>query len=266
MTRLPDELAIATLRIVRDLAVETGAQILALGDAARIGTAKGDGPDLVTKADAFSEAAISAALARHFPEHRIAGEEGTQLGPADSPWTWHIDPLDGTGNYSRGLPHWAISIGLAHGDEPVLGVIHSPECALTVYGAVGLGAWSGERPLPRATRAGAASGWVVATDWPWDIAERARTAALLTALAPSIRQYKTVGSAAVDFAHLALGRIDAYAISRIFPWDQAAGAAIVRSLGYELHRWSGEAWDLRHADIIACRPGMATLLAVVHRC
>ncbi len=266
MDRLPPELAIGTLRLVRDLAVDVGRRMVELGDSLRQSNAKGSGHDVVTKADAFSEEAITSALARDFPDHRIAGEEGTRLGPVDSPWTWHIDPLDGTANYSRRLPYWAISIGLAHGDVPVLGVIHGPACGLTVFGAVGLGAWSGEQPLPAATPAGAETEWVVATDWPWDLQERQRTTALLALLAPRIRQYKTFGSAAVDLAHLALGHIDAYAISRIFPWDQAGGAAIASALGYELRRWSGAAWDLRHGDIVACRPGMDALHESVKRC
>jgi myo-inositol-1(or 4)-monophosphatase len=266
MSRLPQELAIGTLRLVRDLAVETGARMVALGESLREADAKGGGHDVVTKADAFSEAALTSALARHFPEHRIAGEEGTRLGPADSPWTWHVDPLDGTGNYARRLPYWAISIGLAYEHQPVLGVIHGPVCRLTVYGAVGLGAWSGEQPMAHASPAGPTKEWMVATDWPWDLAERQRTADLLRLLAPRIRQYKTFGSAAIDLAHLALGHIDAYAISKIFPWDQAGGAAIARALGYDLRRWSGEPWDLRHGDIVACRPGMAELADALRSC
>jgi myo-inositol-1(or 4)-monophosphatase len=73
---------------------------------------------------------------------------------------------------------------------------------------------------------------------------------LLIALAPRIRQFKTYGSAAVDLAHVALGRVDAYAIPKIFPWDQCGGAAICSELGYDLRRWDGSPWNLEHNDII----------------
>jgi myo-inositol-1(or 4)-monophosphatase len=258
--RLPAELAVATLKIVRDLAGEVGARMVAMGDTLRASTSK-SGVDVVTAADKFSEEALSTALARHFPEHRIAGEEGTRLGPPDSPWVWHIDPLDGTANYSRGIPHWAISIGLAHGDEPVLGLVHGPACATTVLGIVGIGAWSGDAPLPAATTPGEPKTWIVATDWPWDLVERARTNRFLDRLAPRIRQYKTFGSAALDFAAVARGTVDAYAISKIFPWDQAGGAAVVSALGYELRRWNGDPWNLAHNDIVLSRPGMWPVLA-----
>jgi myo-inositol-1(or 4)-monophosphatase len=259
---LPPDLAIGTLAIARGLVEDVGRRMVELGEELRASTAKGD-VDVVTKADAFSERELTAALARHFPDHRIAGEEGTRLGPAGSEWTWHLDPLDGTGNYSRGLPYWAISLGLAHRERPVLGVVHGPACGITVFGGEGVGAWSGERPLPRATPPGEPRTWMVATDWPWDLGERQRTSTLLARLAPTIRQYKTFGSAAVDLAHLALGHVDAYAISKLYPWDVAAGAAIVRALGYELRRWNGEPWDLGCPDIVACRPGMWPVLRAV---
>ncbi len=256
---LPPDLALGTLRLVRDLATDVGAQMQAMASTLRASISK-VGVDLVTGADRFSEQAITSALAKHFPEHRIAGEEGTRLGPATSPWCWHIDPLDGTANYSRGIPYWSISIGLSHGDTPVLGVIHGPACGVTVSGAVGVGAWVGDVALPMATPAGEPKTWIIATDWPWDLAERKRTIRLLDLLSGTIRQYKTYGSAALDFAGVAMGVLDAYAISKIFPWDQAAGAAACAALGYEFRRWDGSAWDLRHHDVVVCRPGMWPVL------
>ena len=253
--QLPAELAIGTLRTIRDLATEVGATMVELSATLRAATGK-TGVDLVTQADHFSEKALSTRLAQLFPEHRIAGEEGTRLGPPYSPWVWHIDPLDGTANYSRAIPHWAISIGLAYVDQPVLGLVHGPACGISVMGALGLGAWDHDAPLPIASAAGETKAWIVATDWPWDLQERARTNRLLQRLAPVIRQYKTFGSAALDFAAVVRGHVDAYAISKIFPWDQAGGAAVALALGYELRTWDGRPWDLSHADIALCRPGM----------
>lgn len=256
---LPPDLAVGTLRIVRELLNDVGQQMQVMSGTLRAATSKG-GVDVVTQADHYSEQAITSALAKHFPDHRIAGEEGTRLGPADSPWCWHLDPLDGTANYARGIPHWAISLGLAYRDTPVLGVVHGPACGITVSGAVGVGAWAGDTPLPNATPAGDPKQWIIATDWPWDLAERKRSLRLLDALSGTIRQYKTFGSAALDFASVALGVVDAYAISKIFPWDQAGGAAACAALGYELRRWDGSAWDLRHNDVVVCRPGMWPVL------
>ncbi len=222
-THLPPMLARETLSAAGSLLIDTGTMIATGGDGLRAHSPK-DGVDLVTRADAASEAAIAPRLAAQFPQHRVACEEGTMLGPSDSPWTWHLDPLDGTANFSRGIPYWAISLGLAHGRDPVLGVVHGPACGLTVSGALGLGAWQGEQALPQATPAGAVASWIVATDWPWSIAKRPLTSQLLSALAPRIRQYKTMGSAALDLAMLVTGRVDAYLISDAFAWDLAGGA------------------------------------------
>lgn len=246
----------ALLTHVRTLGLRVGDELLRLQDQlAGTATSKG-GVDLVTQADTLSERLLVEDLSQQFPHHRIQGEEGTRVGPPDSPWCWHLDPLDGTANYSRGLPFWMVSIGLSHGDQPVLGCLVGPACNLLLAGAVGHGATNHGRPLPQATAPGDEKTWIVATDWPWNLKERERTLSLLSQLAPRIRQYKTYGSAAVDLAHVALGRVDAYAISHIFPWDQCGGAAICKALGYELTRWDGTPWDLRHPDIVCARPGM----------
>lgn len=252
---LDPQLAVATLREVRTVVRRVADELTRLGDQLRASTDKG-AVDVVTRADAHSEAALTAELHRMFPQHAVRAEEGTVLGPADADWIWHVDPLDGTANYSRALPYWAISVGLSHREEPVLGCIVAPLAGLDLVGAAGVGAWSGDAPLPDATPPGGPRTWLVATDWPWDLRERERTVRLIGRMAPNVRQYKTFGSAAVDLAHVALGRVDAYAISHIFRWDQCGGAAILRALGYDLRTWSGARWDLAHRDIVACRPGM----------
>ena len=245
---------------VRNLASTVGIEILRLRSSLMVQTAKA-GVDLVTAADVHAEALLTEGLAQLFPTHRIAAEEGTRRGPSDSPWTWHVDPLDGTANFSRGLPYWMHSIGLSYGDTPILGVLHGPECGLTVWGGDQVGGYFGDLALPMAQPAGDPKTWIVACDWPWDLDERLRTNRLLDHLARRVRQFKAYGSAAVDLSHVALGRVDAYAISRIFPWDQAAGAAVCAALGYELRRFDGTPWDLRHPDIVVCRPGMWPVLA-----
>ncbi len=247
----------AMLDHVRTLGRRVADQLLAMQRELAGTTVSKGGVDVVTAADTLAERLITEALSQTYPQHRIAGEEGTRLGPADSPWCWHIDPLDGTCNYSRGLPYWMVSIGLSYGTRPVLGCLAGPACGLHLSGGDGLGAWSGESRLDRAVPAGEERTWLVATDWPWDLAQRSRVIGMLTHLAPRIRQFKTYGSAAVDLAHVALGRVDAYAIPKIFPWDQCGGAAICAELGYELKRWDGAPWTLADNDIICQKPSMA---------
>lgn len=255
-----DDDARAIMAVARPLVLSTGDEIHRLAASLRGQTSKG-GVDVVTEADGLSERLLADGLSAAFPDHRVAGEEGTRRGPADSPWTWHIDPLDGTANFSRGLPYWMVSVGLAWKDTPVLGILHGPACGLTLWGGHGIGVFHDDRALPLATPPPPPNQTIVAADWPWKLEERRRTNRLLDHLAGTIRQYKTYGSAAVDLAHVALGRVDAYCISHIFPWDQCGGAALCAALGHDLRRWDGSPWDLRHPDIVVCRPGLWPLLA-----
>jgi len=225
------------------------------------GLAKGAGHDVVTHADGASEAILCEHLARAFPDHRIEGEEGAAIGPADSPRVWHLDPLDGTANFSRGIPYWAVSVGLAWRGKPVLGVIHAPAFGHTLTCIRGQGVWLDGVALPPAPAMDEdPRTWIVAVDWPWDLAQRKRVTALLGHLSGSIRQYKTYGSAALDCVNLARGWVDAYCITDIFPWDLCAGAAALQELGFRLADWQGQPWKLGRGPIRACRPGGEALL------
>ena len=227
----------------------------------RDGVAKGSGHDVLTAADGASERILCDHLARAFPDHRIEGEEGSAIGPADSPRVWHLDPLDGTANFSRGIPHWAVSVGLAWRNKPVLGVIHAPALGHTLTCIRGQGVWLDGQRLPKAAAMDDdTKSWIVAVDWPWDLAQRKRVNALVDAMSGSIRQYKTYGSAALDCLNLARGWVDAYCITDVFPWDLCAGVAALHELGFSVADWNGQPWKLGRGAIRACRPGGQTQL------
>jgi len=94
----------------------------------------------VTEFDRRSEALVAARLAEAFPGDGIVGEEGTSA-DAGRERVWYVDPLDGTVNFAHGLPLFAVSLGLAVGGVPALGVVHAPALGWTFTGAPGLGAW-----------------------------------------------------------------------------------------------------------------------------
>ncbi|WP_036477019.1 inositol monophosphatase family protein [Myxosarcina sp. GI1] len=103
-------------------------------------TAKADG-SLVTKADKWSDKAIREAIATAFPEHGVLTEETTHVFPATD-WCWIVDPVDGTTNFTRGVPIWAISLGLFYQGMPVFGFVYLPMLQQSFYGY-----WYGETGL-----------------------------------------------------------------------------------------------------------------------
>ena len=93
--------------------------------------------DVVTRADRESEELIVRRIAERYPTHAVLGEEGGARGDAAGEWRWVVDPLDGTTNYSQGLPVFCVSIALQHRGETVVGVVYAPTCANSsrLYGA-----------------------------------------------------------------------------------------------------------------------------------
>ena len=111
------------LNFAETTAVRVGKQLLAdFGSASAV--EKRDG-SLVTQSDLWSDRQIRTCIAETFPDHGILAEESAQTFP-DTEWCWIVDPLDGTTNFSRGIPVWGISLGLLYRGTPVFGLVHCP--------------------------------------------------------------------------------------------------------------------------------------------
>lgn len=120
-----------TLQFAEAVTSKVGAQLLAdFGQAQAI--EKRDG-SLVTQSDRWADDALRQAIAAQFPDHGILSEEVAHVLP-DCDWCWVIDPLDGTTNFARGIPIWAISLGLLYQGTPVFGYVHLPPLAQSFYG------------------------------------------------------------------------------------------------------------------------------------
>jgi len=207
--------------------------------------------DLVTAADRESEAAILAELAATFPRDAVIAEERdggrgatAWRGTAAAPWTWAIDPLDGTTNFAHGYPAWAVSIGLLYCGAPVLGVVAVPPRRELYCGGAGLPATRNGAPIAVST-VDRLSRALVATGFPYD--RRARMPELLGWLGAILAEAHCVrrsGSAATDLCDLACGRIDAFYEVGLKPWDLAAGCAIVAAAGGRVTALDGGGHDL----------------------
>jgi myo-inositol-1(or 4)-monophosphatase len=204
--------------------------------------------DLVTSADRDAEAHVVRRLSEAFPDHAIVAEEGARRATLDGRPAWFVDPLDGTTNFVHGIPFFAVSLGLMDEGRPALGVIHAPALGITWWGGPGQGAWEDDRPVsvsatPMLSEALLATGFAYDVDrLPDDNLDN------LAAIARRARGVRRLGSAAIDLAYVASGRLDGFWELHLSPWDVAAGAALVRAAGGTVTDFrGGEDWLLgRH--------------------
>lgn len=169
-------------------------------------------------------------------------EEGGPVG-GRSGRTWYVDPLDGTINYLYAVPHWSVSIACADAGGAIAGAVFDPIRGELFVAARGQGATLGTRRLAASTVADPGLA-LVATGFSYDAAERAAQAAVLARLAGTVRDIRRAGSAALDLAWVAAGRLDAYFEVSRSPWDSAAGELLVREAG-------GEVTWTEHTEIVA---------------
>ena len=218
---------------------------------------KGD-VDLVTVADRTSEKLIRERLSEAFPEHGIFGEEGTR-DRLDGEFRWYVDPLDGTTNFAHGLPQFCVSMGLEQRrkglapDEDgtmVAAVIYDPLRDDLFVAERGRGARLNGKPMHVSIPPELAEA-LLATGFP----SRKRNES------PNIHFYhefslrshgvRRAGSAALDLAYVAAGRLDAFWEFNINPWDTAAGYLLVEEAGGKMTGFSGQPFRLDSREILA---------------
>jgi len=182
--------------------------------------------DVLTAMDAEVERFIRRAIAERFPDDAVIGEEE---GGATSDRLWIVDPIDGTANYARGIPHYCVSIGYLERGVPTIGVIHDP-CHDWLYAAErGRGAWRDDERLAVSPcdDLGAAT-----VECGWSTRRPAQAYVDLVgrvlAAGGAIRR---AGSGALGLADVATGRVEGYAELHINAWDCAAGIVLVREAG-----------------------------------
>ena len=211
--------------------------------------------DLVTEADLASEHLLVRRLRAAFPDHRIEAEEEVQDRDDGAP-RWFVDPLDGTVNFVHGLPSFAVSIGLYVDGVPEVAVVHAPMLRETFAAVRGGGATRDDTALSvsGASRLGDA---VLATGFPYRRNELAHNnLANFARFFPDVRGMRRMGSAALDLAYTAAGRLDGYWELHLSPYDVAAGALLVREAGGVVtDADGGEDW-LRGGSIVAAGPAL----------
>jgi myo-inositol-1(or 4)-monophosphatase len=205
--------------------------------------------DLVTEADLASQAAIHQILHERFPEHGFLGEEGLSTAPGAGDFRWIIDPLDGTSNYVHRFPYYAVSIGLECRGELVAGVIYDPTRDEMFSAARGQGAKLNGQPI-RSSRFAPLNKAMVIASFPPGVAADSEPIKRFLNVLPHAQTIHRSGSAALNLAYVAAGRLDGFWSTSLKPWDVAAGAAIVAEAGGRVTRMDGKQLDIRIADLL----------------
>lgn len=191
--------------------------------------------DIVTEADREVENLVRARLAAVRPDDGFLGEESA-ADRGTSGITWVVDPIDGTVNYAYGIPVYAVSIAAVEGEpdpaqwRSLAGVVFNPVSGELFHATRGGGAWLGETRLTANVEPSPA-GALLATGFGYDPATHAGDLARVARVMPLARDLRRMGSASLDLASVAAGRLDGYFERGLHPWDHAAGALLVTEAG-----------------------------------
>ena len=210
-----------------------------------------NGYEEVSEVDRRAEQAIAEALMEAYPDHAVVGEEfGGE--PGDSEYVWYIDPLDGTANYLSGLPHFCVSVGVLHQGVPAHGAIIDPVRGEEFHASRGHGAYLNNRRL-RVTEQRRFAGAILTTGSPHPGIRRhwGSFLKMQASLGPNSRSERRSGSAALDLAYVAAGRVDGYWQLGLKPFDLVAGVVMVREAGGRVADIAGGERFLETGNVVA---------------
>lgn len=206
--------------------------------------------DLVTEVDHASEKAIIEAIKKEFPDHYILTEESGALAQ-DSEYKWIIDPIDGTINFAHHIPICAISIGLEHKGEMVLGAVYNPFMNEMFLAEKGKGATLNDKPIRVSTKTRVENACLV-TGFPYTYLDEPNGP--LQVFERFIRRgipVRRLGSAALDLCWVACGRFDGFWEHKLQAWDSAAGYLMVTEAGGTVSNLQGSPFSVYEHGIIA---------------
>lgn len=186
-------------------------------------------------------------LAKRCPDHNLLTEE-TGLVDNGSPYTWIIDPLDGSSNFLNHNPFFAVSVCLAYENKPITGVILSPFIEEMVVTRKGQGCTLNGRRVTVSSTDTLAKTYVVGC--PGGEKNNVRFAEMEYALHQQIKDFRKIGSAAVECYMVAAGRVDGFTTLNISSWDVAAGVLAAEEAGGRVTDFNGNPWTLEKTDLL----------------
>lgn len=186
-------------------------------------------------------------LGEHCPSHNLLTEE---MGLIDkgSPYTWIVDPLDGSSNFLNHNPFFAVSVCLAYNNEPITGVILAPFIEEMVVARKGQGCTLNGRRIRVSTTTQFSESYIVGC--PGGEKDNVRFSKMEYALHQQIKDFRKIGSAAIECYMVAAGRVDGFTTLNIDSWDVAAGVLAAQEAGGRVTNFKGEPWRLDKTDLL----------------
>jgi myo-inositol-1(or 4)-monophosphatase len=226
------------------------------GTITRWRTKEGRG-DVVTEVDIESEALVLRRIREAYPTHNIVTEESGRISGVEGEPTWYIDPLDGTGNYTRGIPFFATTLAVARGNQVLASATYDPLRDEMFNAAFGMGAYLNDKLL-RIEPDDNMEDVSVSLSWSRRREGSDLFPRYIERLAPHTSYFRRLGSAALAIAYVAAGRIDAYIQGQINPWDIAAGVLMMSEAGGLVTDFDGNPVDLglKYSDILAANTAL----------
>jgi len=207
--------------------------------------------DYVTEVDKACEEAILKTISSHFPSHKVISEESPLMRDGASEVTWIVDPLDGTTNFIHGFPMVSVSVAVAREEEVLLGLVLDPIREELFVARKGSGAKLNNSPIQVRARA-TVSDALMATGFP----HRAKHylepyMAAMGRILQEANDLRRAGSAALDLAYVACGRLDGFWEPGLKPWDVAAGSLLVKEAGGIVTDFWGNPEYLLNGHVVA---------------
>lgn len=216
--------------------------------------------DFVTEVDQKAEQEIVSILRKAYPSHAFLGEEGGRHGLPKGEFTWVIDPLDGTTNFLHGFPQFAVSIALLYRGAIECGVVYDPMRGELFTAKRGGGAMLDNRRI-RVTQIKGYQGALIGTGFPFkDQRNNDAYFGMFRDIMKDSAGIRRAGSAALDLAWVACGRMDGFWEFGLLPWDMAAGALLIQEAGGMVTDLEGGRKFLETGHILAAGPKLHTLM------
>jgi myo-inositol-1(or 4)-monophosphatase len=213
--------------------------------------------DLVTNMDRETEQFFMDKITETFPQHRILGEEGMGHDVKDlNGIVWIIDPIDGTMNFIHQQRNFAISIGILEDGKGEIGLVYDVVHDELYHTIKGQGAYMNDKELPQLKQVSVKE-TILSLNATWVTENRKIDPSILGPLVRDVRGTRSYGSAALELAFVAAGRLDAYITLRLSPWDFAGGAILIEEVGGEVSDLRGNPLDYLHGGpLFVSKPGL----------